>query len=168
MDAIRLPYRGGRSSISGGQCVSTEELDSKRKSIFKQRLITHYEKLQSLMFSVAYQNVFFSFSKWIKRGRALAEDHHSPRSSSSSSEAAAWSVQRVKCFSASPTRRNLWPCCKMRQPQQLKRLKELKRGEVGGWGITTTLYTAKTRIYYAVHDNYILFLSSYSAWTNLI
>jgi len=70
MDAIRLPYRGGRSSISGGQCVSTEELDSKRKSIFKQRLITHYEKLQSLMISVAYQNVFFFFQMNKKRKSA--------------------------------------------------------------------------------------------------
>lgn len=70
MDAIRLPYRGGRSSISGGQCVSTEDLDSKRKSIFKQRLITHYEKLQSLMISVAYQNVFFFFQMNKKRKSA--------------------------------------------------------------------------------------------------
>jgi len=49
---------GDLRSPAGGQCLSTEHR-RRRKSIFKPRLITHYEKLQSLMFSVAYQNQFF-------------------------------------------------------------------------------------------------------------
>jgi len=49
---------GDLRSPASGQCLSTEHR-RRRKSIFKPRLITHYEKLQSLMFSVAYQNQFF-------------------------------------------------------------------------------------------------------------